>query len=196
VGRDPRVDSDRDNRARHGGLTGAGTAAGTAAGVGSTLPRARLSRSESTRGSALLAMLELWGPAVVLPVVPWAGTAAGTAAGVGSTLPTTAPGTHGSTLSSGTGATLRGERGCRGQSRRGDRLCWRCWSCGGQQWCCQWCRVDSDRDNRARHEAGIAGAGTGTGLGSTHSTTATVGAMGASSGAVGRSETGAGASST
>jgi hypothetical protein len=28
-------------------------------------------------------------------------------------------------------------------------------------------RVDSDRDNRARHEAGIAGAGTGTGLGST-----------------------------
>ncbi|KAJ6147218.1 hypothetical protein N7497_009200 [Penicillium chrysogenum] len=46
---DPRVDSDRDNRARHGGLTGAGTAAGTAAGVGSTLP----TTAPGTHGSTL-----------------------------------------------------------------------------------------------------------------------------------------------
>ena len=27
--------------------------------------------------------------------------------------------------------------GCRGQSRRGDRPCWRSWSRGGQRWCCR-----------------------------------------------------------
>ncbi|CAI7578160.1 unnamed protein product [Penicillium discolor] len=139
---DPRVDSDRDNRARHEGLTGASTGAG----LGSTH-----GTSHGTSGVT------------------------GTGAGLGSTHgTTTATGPHSSTLGTGTTHSTTGSTNAGPHSsniaNKADP------------------RVDSDRDNRARHE-GLTGAGlgsthgtthgtsgvtgTGTGLGSTHGTTAT-----------------------
>lgn len=135
---DPRVDSDRDNRARHeAGLTGAGTGAGLRSTHGTT--------ATGTHGSALGSGTTHGTSGVT-----------GTGAGFGSTHSTaggTNVGPHSSNI-----------------ANKADP------------------RIDSDRDNRARHE-GLTGAGlgsthgtthgtsgvtgTGAGLGSTHGTTAT-----------------------
>ncbi|KAJ6140349.1 hypothetical protein N7471_006835 [Penicillium samsonianum] len=184
---DPRVDSDRDNRAAHTDVTGAGpgTTHGSTAATGthsSTLgsgtthghttstnagphssnitnkadPRVDSDRDNRARHEGL--------------------TGAGTGAGLGSTHNTPATTTHGSALGSGTGAThgtsavtgtgagLGSTHGTTHSSNVGPHSSKIANKADP--------RVDSDRDNRARHE-GLAGAGTGTGLGSTHNTAAT-----------------------
>ncbi|KAJ5177327.1 uncharacterized protein N7500_000026 [Penicillium coprophilum] len=178
---DPRVDSDRDNRARHEGLTGAGTThgtsgvTGTGAGLGSTHgttgthsstlgsgtthgttgstnagphdsniankldPRVDSDRDNRARHEGLTGAGTTHGTSGV----------AGTGAGLGSTHGTT--GTHSSTLGSGTTHGTTSTNAGPHDSNIANKAD---------------PRVDSDRDNRARHE-GLTGAG----LGSTHSTT-------------------------
>ncbi|CAI7596734.1 unnamed protein product [Penicillium glandicola] len=121
---DPRVDSDRDNRARHEGLTGAGTT-GTGAGLGST----HGTTTATAPHSSTLASGTTHSPYGVTS----------TGAGLGST--------HGTTSSTNAGPHSSNI------ANKVDP------------------RVDSDRDNRARHE-GLTGASTG-GIGSTHATTTT-----------------------
>ncbi|KXG51803.1 uncharacterized protein PGRI_091960 [Penicillium griseofulvum] len=121
---DPRVDSDRDNRAHHGGLTGASTGAGLGSTHGTTGTHSSTLGSGTTHGTSGVT---------------------GTGAGLGSTHHTAATGTHGTTTSTNAGPHSSNI------ANKVDP------------------RVDSDRDNRAQH-GGLTGASTGSGLGSTHHT--------------------------
>ena len=130
---DPRVDSDRDNRARHEGLTGAGL--GSTHTTTATGPHSSALGTGTTHGTSGVT---------------------GTGAGLGSTGPTTATGTHGSTIGSGTGATHGGPIPTPGTSSTNagphssniaNKLD---------------PRVDSDRDNHPRHHSAVAESGPGT----------------------------------
>ncbi|KAJ5496210.1 hypothetical protein N7463_008197 [Penicillium fimorum] len=148
---DPRVDSDRDNRAHHEGLTGASTGAGLGSTHSTTGAHSSTLGSGTTHGTSGVT---------------------GTGTGLGSTHGTT--GTHSSTLGSGTthgtsgvtgtGAGLGSTHSTTGSTNAGPHSSNVANKVDP--------RVDSDRDNRAHH-GGLSGAGAGAGLGSTHHTTAT-----------------------
>ncbi|KAI3286136.1 hypothetical protein DTO002I6_8342 [Penicillium roqueforti] len=144
---DPRVDSDRDNRAAHTDVTGAG--------LGTTHDTTHGTTATGTHGSTLGSGTTHGTSGVT-----------GTGAGLGSSHPTTATGTHGSGTTydtsdvTGTGAGLGSTHNTTGSTNAGPHSSNIANKADP--------RVDSDRDNRARHE-GL----TGTGLGSTHPTTAT-----------------------
>ncbi|KAJ5212924.1 hypothetical protein N7449_000093 [Penicillium cf. viridicatum] len=142
---DPRVDSDQDNCAAHTDATGAGlgTSHGTTTATG----------TQGTHGTSGV-------------------SGAGTGAGLGSTHGTTTTGTHGSALGSGTthgtsgvtstGAGLGSTHDTTGSTNVGPHSSNMANKLDP--------RVDSDSDNRARHED-LTGASTGSGLGPTHDTT-------------------------
>ncbi|CAG8910180.1 unnamed protein product [Penicillium egyptiacum] len=184
---DPRVDSDKDNRAAYADVTGAvpGTTHGTTAATGtgsSTLGYGTTQGTsgatgtcagvESTQGTSDSTIVGPHSSNIADKANPRvdsdrencarheAGlTGAGTGTSLGSThrTTTTATGTHGSALSSGTAHGMTGTTAGPHSSNIANKAD---------------PRVDSDRDNRAYHE-GLTGAGTGAGVGSTHSTTAT-----------------------
>ncbi|KAJ5807657.1 hypothetical protein N7447_011113 [Penicillium robsamsonii] len=189
---DPRVDSDRDNRARHEGLAGTGTThgtsgvTGTGAGLGSTHgttgTHSSALGSGTTHGTTSSTNTGPHGSSIANKIDPRVDSDRDnrahhddlTGAGLGSTHGTA--GTHSSTLGSGTthgtsdvtgtGAGLGSTHGTTGSTNAGPHSSNIANKVDP--------RVDSDRDNRAHH-GGLsgAGAGAGAGLGSTHHTTAT-----------------------
>ncbi|OQE35198.1 hypothetical protein PENCOP_c014G02977 [Penicillium coprophilum] len=178
---DPRVDSDRDNRAHHAGLTGAGTTHGTSGvtGTGVGLGSTHTTTGSTNAGPHSSNIANKADPRVDSDRdnrahhagLSGAGTGAGT--GLGSTHHTTATGTHGSTLGSGTGAghntiqeqpvyTSGGPIPTPGSSSTNagphssniaNKLD---------------PRVDSDRDSSAQHHSALAGTGAGTTTHGTH----------------------------
>ncbi|KAJ5484624.1 hypothetical protein N7453_012092 [Penicillium expansum] len=175
---DPRVDSDKDHRAAHTDVTGAGlgsthgttTATGT---HGTTHGTSGVTGGGAGLGSYTRSNIaNKADPRVDSDRDNRAAHTGVTGAGLGSThAPTTTTGTHGSTLGSGTthgtsgvtatGAGLGSTHGTTGSTNAGPHSSNIANKADP--------RVDSDRDNRARHE-GLTGATPGAGLGSTHAT--------------------------
>ena len=194
---DPRVDSDRDNRARHEGLTGAGLGSthgtthgtsgvtGTGAGLGSThgttgstnvgphssnIANKADPRVDSDRDNR--ARHEgLTGAGLGSAHGTTHGTSGltGTGAGLGSTHDTTATGTHGSAFGSGTGVPRSAPIATPGSS-----------STNAGPHSSNIAnkldpRVDSDRDTRPQQQSTLGSTGTGTTTHGSHTRGATVG---------------------
>ncbi|EKV11652.1 Putative DHN1 [Penicillium digitatum] len=183
---DPRVDSDRDPRAAHTDVTGAGLGSpyapitttgthssalgsGTTHGTsGATATGAGLGSTHGTTGSTNAGphssnIANKLDPRVDSDRDNRARheglTGAGTGASLGTSHATIAPGTHGSTLGSGT--THGTTHGTTSNTHVGPHSSHIANKADP--------RVDSDHDHRTRHE-GLPGASTGTGIGSTHAT--------------------------
>ncbi|CAI7616942.1 unnamed protein product [Penicillium crustosum] len=193
---DPRVDSDRDNRARHEGLTGAGLGSahgtthgtsgitGTGAGLGSThgttggtnvgphssnIANKADPRVDSDRDNrACHEGLAGAGLGSTHGTTHGTSGLTGTGAGLGSTHDTTATGTHGSAFGSGTGVPRSAPIATPGSS-----------STNAGPHSSNIAnkldpRVDSDRDTRPQQQSTL-GTGTGTTTHGSHTRGATVG---------------------